>query len=70
MLVIGKNVQLNLCNIVFNISLVNNNRYVLWQYIIDSVNFTRYPEMAAVKYHVVNLTAGDCLYIPYKWYAR
>ena len=33
-----------------------------------SVDFTKFPGMADVEYYHVNLSAGDCLYIPYKWY--
>lgn len=35
---------------------------------VDSVDYLKYPSMANVgEYHYANLTAGDCLYIPYKW---
>lgn len=34
---------------------------------VDSVDYTKYPGLASVSYHVVDLSAGDCLYIPFKW---
>jgi lysine-specific demethylase 8 len=34
---------------------------------VDSVDYTLYPDLAHVSYHIVNVSAGDCLYIPYKW---
>jgi len=35
---------------------------------VDAVDFIKYPTMANVgEYHFANMTAGDCLYIPYKW---
>ena len=37
-------------------------------YLFFSVDFTKFPGMAEVEYYYhVNMTAGDCLYIPYKW---
>ncbi|XP_013416768.1 tRNA wybutosine-synthesizing protein 5 [Lingula anatina] len=34
---------------------------------VDRVDFDKYPGLREVEYYHVNLTAGDCLYIPYKW---
>jgi len=35
---------------------------------VDSVDYVKYPTMANVgEYHLANMTAGDCLYIPFKW---
>lgn len=34
---------------------------------VDRVDYIRYPGMAAVSYHVINISSGDCLYIPFKW---
>lgn len=34
---------------------------------VDSVDYTKYPGLAEIEFYHVNLTAGDCLYIPYKW---
>lgn len=34
---------------------------------VDQVDYTKYPGMADVDFYHVNLTAGDCLYIPYLW---
>jgi len=31
------------------------------------VDYTLYPGLAEVEYYSVYLSAGDCLYIPYKW---
>ncbi|KAI8518322.1 hypothetical protein Bbelb_043390 [Branchiostoma belcheri] len=35
---------------------------------VEAVDFTKYPFMRDVEYHRVNMSAGDCLYIPYRWY--
>ncbi|CAH1271383.1 JMJD7 [Branchiostoma lanceolatum] len=35
---------------------------------VDAVDFTKFPGMREVEYHRVNMTAGDCLYIPYRWF--
>lgn len=34
---------------------------------VDNVDYTKYPGLADVKYYVVNVSAGDCLFLPYKW---
>jgi len=35
---------------------------------VDAVDYIKYPSMVNVgEYHFANMTAGDCLYIPYKW---
>jgi hypothetical protein len=35
---------------------------------VDKVDFDTYPTMSNVgQYYLANMTAGDCLYIPYKW---
>ena len=26
-----------------------------------------YPALADVQYHIVNMSAGDCLFVPYQW---
>ena len=33
------------------------------------VDYEKYPELEGIEYHVVDLHAGDCLYIPFKWLA-
>ncbi|XP_071090330.1 bifunctional peptidase and arginyl-hydroxylase JMJD5-like [Haliotis cracherodii] len=35
---------------------------------VDSVNLQQYPRLKAVPWHRAHLEAGDCIYIPYKWY--
>jgi len=35
---------------------------------VDAVDFAKYPQLANVRYGVVHMEAGDCLFIPYKWY--
>ncbi|XP_077863544.1 tRNA wybutosine-synthesizing protein 5-like [Saccoglossus kowalevskii] len=35
---------------------------------VDRVNYTTYPGLAEVKYHHVIVEAGDCLYMPFKWF--
>ncbi|GAB1602999.1 bifunctional peptidase and arginyl-hydroxylase JMJD5-like [Argonauta hians] len=34
---------------------------------VDRMNYTQNPELAEIEYHHGNMTAGDCLYIPYMW---
>ncbi|KAL5010674.1 hypothetical protein ScPMuIL_012979 [Solemya velum] len=34
---------------------------------VDNVDYTVYPGLAEIEYYHVNLSAGDCLFIPYKW---
>lgn len=34
---------------------------------VDRMDYTKYPELADIEYHHVNITAGDCLFIPYLW---
>lgn len=34
---------------------------------VDAVDYTKYPGLAEVEFVHVNITAGDCLYIPYRW---
>lgn len=34
---------------------------------VDSVDYTKYPGLADVEFYTINITAGDCLFIPYKW---
>ncbi|CAI9728759.1 wybutosine-synthesizing 5-like isoform X1 [Octopus vulgaris] len=34
---------------------------------VDRMDYTQYPELAEIEYHLGNMTAGDCLYIPYLW---
>ena len=31
------------------------------------VDYRLYPGLAEVEYYHVTLSAGDCLYVPYKW---
>ncbi|CAF0818457.1 unnamed protein product [Adineta ricciae] len=33
----------------------------------DKVNFNQFPMLKDVDYHVTNLTAGDCIFIPVHW---
>ncbi|XP_013379798.1 uncharacterized protein LOC106151217 isoform X2 [Lingula anatina] len=35
---------------------------------VEQVDLTQYPGLADVEYHKANLTTGDCVYIPAKWY--
>ncbi|ESP03150.1 hypothetical protein LOTGIDRAFT_171757 [Lottia gigantea] len=35
---------------------------------INKVDFTKFPTLREVEYHKVRVKAGDCLYIPTKWY--
>ncbi|XP_071113454.1 tRNA wybutosine-synthesizing protein 5-like [Haliotis cracherodii] len=34
---------------------------------VDRVDFTKFPGLAEVEFFHVHMTAGDCLYIPYRW---
>lgn len=34
---------------------------------VDKVDFVRYPSLAKVDFHFGNLSAGDCIFLPYKW---
>ena len=34
---------------------------------VDKVDYENYPALRNLEYYRVNLTAGDCLYIPFKW---
>ncbi|KAK7473978.1 hypothetical protein BaRGS_00034807 [Batillaria attramentaria] len=34
---------------------------------VDSVDLTLYRKLAQVEFYHINMTAGDCLYIPYRW---
>ncbi|KAK7494822.1 hypothetical protein BaRGS_00013949 [Batillaria attramentaria] len=34
---------------------------------VDSVDLTKHPKLAEVEFYHINMTAGDCLYIPYIW---
>ncbi|XP_067665099.1 uncharacterized protein [Haliotis asinina] len=35
---------------------------------VDSVNLMQFPRLKAIPWHRAHLDAGDCIYIPYKWY--
>lgn len=35
---------------------------------VDAVDYTKFPDLSKVRYAKVDMTAGDCLYIPYRWY--
>ncbi|XP_065837981.1 uncharacterized protein [Oscarella lobularis] len=35
---------------------------------VDHVDFVKFPGMMDVEYEYVKMEAGDCLYIPFKWY--
>ncbi|CAK8690606.1 unnamed protein product [Clavelina lepadiformis] len=35
---------------------------------VDAVDYVKYHSLANTKYAVVNMTAGDCLFIPTSWY--
>ncbi|KAJ8317858.1 hypothetical protein KUTeg_002949 [Tegillarca granosa] len=35
---------------------------------VDSVDMYKFPNLKDIPWYQVNLTKGDCLYIPYKWY--
>lgn len=34
---------------------------------VDSVDLRKYPKLAEVEFYHINMTAGDCLYIPHRW---
>ncbi|XP_045197467.1 tRNA wybutosine-synthesizing protein 5-like isoform X3 [Mercenaria mercenaria] len=34
---------------------------------VDSVDYSKFPGMAEVEFYRADITAGDCLYIPYQW---
>lgn len=34
-----------------------------------SVDFTKYPIFHEVEFHEAKMESGDCLFIPFKWYA-
>lgn len=51
--------------------------FVLWLIMVDdvvflfhSVNFTKYPIFRYVEFYEAKMEHGDCLFIPYKWYAN
>ncbi|CAF5008089.1 unnamed protein product, partial [Rotaria socialis] len=33
----------------------------------EQVDLNQYPELENIEYHVANLTAGDCIFIPSQW---
>ena len=35
-----------------------------------SVDYEQYPGLVDVEYYDVTLGPGDCLFVPYKWYAH
>ena len=35
--------------------------------VIFSVDLNQYPALANIQYHIVNVSAGDCLFIPSQW---
>ncbi|XP_046553666.1 LOW QUALITY PROTEIN: tRNA wybutosine-synthesizing protein 5-like [Haliotis rubra] len=35
---------------------------------VDRVDYTKFPGMAEVEFFHVNMVAGDCLFIPYRWF--
>ncbi|XP_039261594.2 uncharacterized protein LOC120337776 [Styela clava] len=35
---------------------------------VDAVDYTKFPDLAKVRYSKVDMQAGDCLFIPYGWY--
>ncbi|XP_022082158.1 tRNA wybutosine-synthesizing protein 5-like [Acanthaster planci] len=35
---------------------------------VDRVDFNKYPEFRDIEFFEAKLEAGDCIYIPYKWY--
>ena len=35
---------------------------------VERVDFVKYPGLAKVEYHYVEMQPGDCLYIPYRWF--
>ena len=34
---------------------------------VDAVNFVKYPLLANMRYGIVHMKAGDCLFIPWRW---
>ena len=36
---------------------------------VESVNLIKYPKFKEVKWQYANMTAGDCLFLPYSEYA-
>nr|CAB3262759.1 uncharacterized protein LOC100182837 [Phallusia mammillata] len=34
---------------------------------VDAVDFVKYPSLSKMRYGVVHMKAGDCLYIPWRW---
>jgi hypothetical protein len=34
---------------------------------LSRVDFNQFPALANINYHIANLTAGDCLFIPSGW---
>lgn len=34
---------------------------------VDNVNYDRYDGLVGLEFYHVNISAGDCLYVPYKW---
>ncbi|XP_071819609.1 uncharacterized protein [Apostichopus japonicus] len=34
---------------------------------VDRVDFVKFPSLAKVDFHFANLSAGDCIFLPYKW---
>lgn len=34
---------------------------------VDSVDYDRYPGLVGIEFYHVNISSGDCLFIPYKW---
>jgi hypothetical protein len=48
----------------------NSLYFTLYEHILFfpiSVDFNQFPALANIAYHVANLTAGDCLFIPHNW---
>lgn len=35
---------------------------------VDSVDYSKFPGIEQLEYYSVSLNAGDCLYIPFRWY--
>lgn len=35
---------------------------------VDKVDYEKFPLIKDLEYYRLNMTAGDCLYIPYKWF--
>ncbi|KAJ8026801.1 Lysine-specific demethylase 8 [Holothuria leucospilota] len=34
---------------------------------VDKVDFTKFPTLAKVDFHFASVSAGDCIFLPYKW---